>query len=120
MSFKRRTITLTTDGSGDASGNLGLGGSYGIVRGIRVADAQFDDSYTVQLKDADNRELFQSVSITAAVDKPIVEENVLLDDGSAGAADGQFGSLVAKSPLTVTVAAGGATQSGTIYVYVEV
>jgi hypothetical protein len=118
--FVRKTITLTTDGSGDASGKLGVGKRYCVLRGVQVADAQFDDSYTIQITDSDGRELFQSASITAAVDKPIVEENVLLDDGTAGATDGQFGALVARTPLNVIVAAGGATQTGTIKVYVEV
>jgi len=113
---KRGTGTLTTDGSGDVVSSINLGSAFGIVR--RVVASGFDTSCDLSLVDAWGKNIFVVTSIdpdTSDYDK-IVGGDGLDQDGNAAA---NLLPMVARGPLTVTIANGGATTTGSVRVYTE-
>lgn len=102
--YIKKTLSLTTDGAGAASGPVRAYPRVARLLNVKVADAQFDDLYDLSVTDDDGRTLYSHAAIAAAV-----------DEGPVGGA----AVAVGKAPFTVTVANGGATQTGTIILLLE-
>jgi hypothetical protein len=133
MSFKKRTIPLTTVGAG-ADIVVGLGVPYGRVVGFKAL-ATGDTSARIRIKDRDNR-----IAYLDAADKDYVaggagvERVIVYDATQTGlsftpadatgaaltAADEAHAGPVLRSPITVTWSNGTAGDTLTGALYVEV
>lgn len=135
MAIKRRVATLTTDGAGAATATLGLGAAFGRVFAVQWdsgADASSDLAITCSLPAtsgmaAKSHAIYTRTSVDASAAGGIVNYLVPVEAetfdaaGEASAANtGEGNGLIASSPLTLTIANGGASETHIVAVYVEV
>jgi hypothetical protein len=141
MSIKRRRTTITMAGA-TASVDLGLGAPYGKVFKVEIKgdDADVDINATFAITDAEGRKVLAATAVDAGTDDstalttsqdfstvgvgfylgPI--ESTIYDAGGDPSADteGVAPGMVAKSPVTIDVAAGTATDVYEVTLFVEV
>lgn len=116
--YVKRTLSLTTDASGDVEDTIGTLPRMCRLIGLEVPDSNFDDDYDLTITDAADRVVFATTSITGAIDAVLAYDGI--DVAGAAVTDQSGGGPVCKTPLTITIANGGNAQSGTVTVYVEV
>jgi hypothetical protein len=129
--IKRRKVTLTTgvDGAtGTAAGLISLGAPYAKVLGFEFKgdDANVDTNNTLKLTDADGRIIFAATALDGGTDDgtvkltsqdfstvglrkmlTVAEADVIDQAGDASAdTEGVVAPPIAKSPVTVNIAAG--------------
>src|SRR3972149_5975421 len=131
MAYKRRRTTITMAGA-TATKELGLGAAYGRVVKVEVKgdDADVDTNATFALTDAEGRELLAAFAIDGGTDdstalhtsqdfstfgvgfSPPAPEAAAVDAAGDASADteGLVNHPIAKSPVTIDVAAGTATD----------
>ena len=111
MSFSRESITLTTDGDGDAVGVF-TGNRIGFVQSITYDKDDFADGVDFTIVVTGTGEtLWTDTNINATETVyPVAQRN-----GTDGAALANIYDRIAliNDSVTVTVASGGATTSGT-------
>lgn len=150
MAIKKRTITLTTGTShagggavsGEARGELGLGAKWGKILKVEVKgdDANVDTNNTFAITDNAGRIIFPATALDFGTDDgtvksteqgystvglsifPTATESQVYDQGGDAAAntEGPGPSLVAETPLLITLAAGTDGDVHRIHVFVEV
>jgi hypothetical protein len=148
MAIKRRYARLTTGttggtGTGTAQARIGLGAPYGTVLGFEFKgdDANVDANNTLALTDADGRLVLKATALDAGTDDStlkrtsqdfstvgvrggLVEDEAEVYQGSAGAKTtdnvGAGGGILAKSPITVDIAAGTDGDVQEVALFVEV
>ncbi len=141
MTIKRRRTTVTMSAA-TASVDLGLGAPYGRVFKVELKgdDANVDNNTTFAFSDAEDRILLAATAFDAGTDDSSVKmtsqdfstvgvgfylapvESDVVDSGGDPSAntEGNVPGVVAKSPLTIDLAAGTATDVFEITVFVEV
>lgn len=133
MTIKKRTATLITgttggSGTGTATIDLGLGFAYAEVLRVEFKgdDANVDTNNTFAITDAEGRSILDALALDAGTDDSSVkatsqsfstvgvarsltsiEAEVVDRDGDASAdTEGLYAPLIAKSPITIDLAAG--------------
>ena len=140
MAIKRRRTTVTMAGA-TASVELGLGAPYGRPLRFEVKgdDADVDTNATFAITDAEGRLVLTAIALDAGSDDSTVkatnqdfstvglayalvndEAKSLMSSGAVGTDNVGGGPLIAKSPLTIDIAAGTATDVYELTVFVEV
>jgi hypothetical protein len=151
MAIKKRTATLTTGtthaGAGAVTGEarleVGLGAAYGRVLKVEFKgdDADVDANNTLEILDADGREILVATALDAGTDDSAtlkteqdystvgvgffltaIETDIRnSEDGVAySATEGLFAAPVARSPVTITIAAGTDGDVQRVHLLVEV
>jgi hypothetical protein len=139
----RKSGTLTCDGSGNASGAIGLGAPYGRVIGFEFKGITGSDAtVTLQLVDRDGRIVFAAKSFAPFTDDSTTKlteqvtstKGVKVDisgypavannfdqAGTAGTAAGRStGGVAARSPVTANITTGTSTETLAVNLIVEV
>jgi len=114
---ERSTGTITCTAGGAATGYISLGNPFGIIRRLRFYG--FDTSTDVVITDALAKTIFTDTAINmsaAAYDYAVSADGI---DQSGNANSAAALPILAKSPLTVTIANGGTSTTGSIKAYVE-
>lgn len=119
--LKKRQVSVTTDGSGDATALLSLGAAYAQVVAVKL-DSGADVSSDYSATDGDGRTIFAFTGVNAStpVERYLVvaEASVFDDAGEVAAADSAVSvHPVAKSRLNLTIANGGAAETHVVTVY---
>lgn len=112
---KRRTGTITTDASGNATSQIRLAGPLAAVKGVEVTG--FDSSTDYTITDAEGATVWSKTAIDATTAYRSALGHDGLDQAGNAAADTIEGVFV--SPLTVTIANGGNATSGVVAVLTE-
>ena len=133
MAFKKRTCTLTVSGT-TASATLGLGAAYGRIIGFSALSVGTSTTQKLTITDADSLVCYADAAAadydSARVNKIITVDNTATgatvwtgqdNTGAAAAAGEPAGHVVARSPVTVSVAESeGGNEVITFALYVEV
>jgi len=137
MTLKKRSIKCACAADGSFTGTLGLGAAYGMVKAIRWdsgADSSSDLTISSSLPayDSGNAAKTHAIFTRTGVDAsaaggvvmyvvPVEGETYDSAGEVAAANNGEAGDgLVAHSPLTLTIANGGTSETHYVDVFVEV
>jgi len=141
MTIRKRTITLTSNGSGAASGELGLGCKYGRIFKVEFKgdDADVDTNNTLAITDNAGRAVLAATAFDGGTDDSTakkteqsfstvgvgfylgpVESDVYDAGGDASAnTEGQAIGVLAESPVTIAIASGTEGDVHRIHLFVE-
>lgn len=120
MAFKKRSFSVTTDGSGDGTDEVGLGAAYGRVMEIVVDDSASTEAAVVfTLTDDRSRDVFVSDALDVS-EGPFYKHPTQDSSDDSDDNEDTEGPTICKSPVTVTVASGGASLTYTGSIIVEV
>lgn len=136
MTMVKRSVKAVTDGAGAATGTIGLGAKYGKVIAVRWdsgGDSSSDLTLSSSLPAFDSGQaafthnIYVRTSVDASAAGGIVNyvgpvESIVYDAAGDATADteGMISGIVAHSPVTYTIANGGATETHYIDLFVEV
>ena len=149
MTIKKRTGTLTTgttggSGTGTATLDVGLGAAYAKIFRFEFKgdDANVDANNTIELVDADGRIVLKATALDAGTDDAtlksteqsystvgvaydLVNDEARALQGSIGAVTTDnvgagSGGILARSPVTINIAAGTDGDVQRVHLFVEV
>lgn len=119
MTVQKHTLSLTTNGSGAASGVINFGFNNNYQRLVRIAcdySATADAGTDLTVTDGDNIAVFTAADVNTDFDKYVSDAVVSKTNGAV--TNGQTAPLV-RGPLTVAFAQGGATKTNVVSIWLE-
>lgn len=120
MAFKKRTFSVTTDGSGDGTDEIGLGAAYGRIHEFVVDDSASTEAAVVfTISDDRSRTVFVSDALDVS-EGPFYKHPTQDSSDDSDDNEDTEASTVVKGPVTITVASGGASLTYTGSLIVEV
>lgn len=112
------SLALTTDGAGAASGTVAITGALGggLLHAVYV-DIGTLSTPDITITDTQTGAAILTISAVAASGR--YQPRSALHDATGSAIASAYGAAPVGGSVTVVIAGGGATLTGTVYLYVE-